>query len=74
MPFDIRKNDRGYQKGDVLVEEAYDPHARKYLDKEICPPLYFRILRVLSGPMYGLREDHVCMGLRRITEEEAEDE
>lgn len=72
--FDIRRNDRGFQTGDMVVQKAYDPRARQYLDEEACPPLFFEITYVLSGPMYGLREDYVCMALEPLDEDGAERE
>lgn len=62
-PFDIRLNDRGYQKGDTLVLHEYDPNALtlpvegRYSGKTI----HKRINYVLSG--WGLQPNHVCLGL-----------
>jgi hypothetical protein len=71
-PFEVRKNDRGYQRGDVLVLRKYDPIARfggrHYMnegdyvanaeDAEACT---VHVTYVLSG--FGIEPGFVAMGL-----------
>lgn len=65
-PFELRKNDRGYQKGDVLVLEAFDSRQRVYLDHKTHPPIYVEVTYVLSGSMFGLHDNYVCMGIIQL--------
>lgn len=57
--FDIRKNDRGFQTGDVIKFRKFCPSKKEYTS----PPesLTADIGYVLSG--FGLRSDYVCLGL-----------
>jgi len=74
--FDIRRNDRGFQTGDILTLRKYDPTpvgdglarmhgwsppAVGYLDE---PPLRMRITYVLSG--FGLKENYVALGIEPL--------
>ena len=55
--FEIRENDRGFQKGDLLVLKRYKPgevYARP-------PELKRQITYVLSG--WGLKNGYVALGL-----------
>jgi len=72
--FEVRKNDRGFQKGDVLILNKWDPSpigdpaqarmegwapgAIGYLDDE---PLRMRVTYVLSG--FGIESGYVAMGI-----------
>lgn len=55
--FEIRRNDRGFQAGDILFLRKYDPTHRGYLDDE---PLVRRVTYVLNG--FGLDAGFVVMG------------
>ncbi len=60
-PFEVRRNDRGYQPGDVLRQREYSPHHGGYtgrvLDREIT--------YVLDNPDY-CKEGFVVLGLREV--------
>ncbi len=64
-PFEIRKNDRGFQKGDLISfwvinsKGLNEPH-------ELNNRLY-EITYVLNG--FGLRNDYVCLGIKRFIDE-----
>lgn len=58
--FEIRENDRGYQKGDVLSLRAWDRAMCCYT--EPYAPIRKVISYVLSG--WGLKEGVVCLGMR----------
>ena len=65
--FEIRKNDRGFQKGDFLFLQEYilNPWYCDHYTGETC---YRAVEYVLSG--FGLQPDYVCLGLRSLTAEE----
>lgn len=71
--FDLRKNDRCYQKGDLLVLMAYDRHAREHLDEDEFPRIYTIVTYVLSGSMFGLQDNYVAMGIRTVDPEQLPD-
>ena len=63
--FEIRKNDRGYQKGDHVIFDVVDnsicgtthiDHALNYLE--------FEITYVLNG--WHVEQDYVVFGIKRI--------
>lgn len=57
--FEIRKNDRGFQVGDVLVLQEYDPETKCYSGHEITCDVEW----LLEGGQFGLEEGYVCMSL-----------
>lgn len=65
-PFEVRYNDRGYQKGDTVkfqvIQSSTFPEATK-----ITHPLNdknYKITYVLSG--YGLQENYVVFGIMEV--------
>lgn len=67
-PFEIRKNDRGYQKGDMIrfnVVDDWGLHVGSELNKHT-----YRITYVLSG--WGISEGYVALGIRREEDERKE--
>lgn len=66
--FEIRKNDRNYQTGDVLIlrkteftgEEMRNGKPLVY----ISPPLYVNVTYILYGPIYGLIDGWVIMTIQ----------
>lgn len=65
-PFEIRRNDRGYQKGDrvkfEVVEGDFAVCVFHPLNKEI-----FEITYLVHG--YGLEKDWCVFGIKRLAEE-----
>lgn len=68
--FEVRKNDRDFQKGDLLILQEYDPWNEKYTGAEIaCEVTY-----VLHGKAkdelsyFGIAEGYCVMGIKKITE------
>ena len=61
--FEIRKNDEGYQKGDVLrfhvMKSEYMTDSFHKLDGKL-----YEIIYVLSG--WGLKEDYVALGIKEV--------
>ena len=60
--FEVRRNDRGFQKGDVLELNYYDP-AECWMRRE---PIHKRVTYVLTGGQFGLEPGYVVMGLAEI--------
>lgn len=66
--FEIRLNDRGYQKGDLIKFKVVDS-----LGISLPDPInnkLFEITYVLSG--WGLKEGYVVFGIRKTEKEEFE--
>lgn len=64
--FELRRNDRGFQRGDRLRLLEWDPNfgfsdAGRYTGRR----LLVEVTYVLSGPW--LQPDHVAMAIRRVT-------
>lgn len=60
-PFELRKNDRDFQTGDVLVVAEYIPSEDKLTGKN----LRFSITYVLKGPWGGLAEGWAILGIKK---------
>ena len=63
--FEVRYNDRGYQKGDYIKFKVMNG------SMQIFHPLnnlYYKITYVLSG--WGIKEDYVVFGIERVEYEE----
>ena len=56
-PFEIRKNDRGFQVGDVLILKEWDNI--KYSGREIGA-----VVRYVLRDFIGLQEGYVALGLQ----------
>lgn len=63
-PFEVRYNDRFYQKGDILVLKCLTKDATTYSHAE--QPLRFRVTFVLSGERWGLRDGFVALGMQSL--------
>lgn len=66
--FEVRKNDRGFQKGDLLILMKYDPKKGRDGDyvRHITDNSPYRVEKrikyVLSGGMFGIAPDYVVLG------------
>lgn len=81
--FEVRKDDRGFQKGDFLILKKYgrDPSSTlggfEYLkmgisenrptSKAQADAMRFKITYILTGGKWGIEGDHVVMGIKRAT-------
>jgi hypothetical protein len=64
-PFEVRKNDRGYQVGDKLRLREYAPGPDEYTGREIERTVSYLISGdTVEGYAFGLRTGFVVMGLR----------
>ena len=59
--FEIRKNDRDYQVGDVLVLKEWD--GERFTGSALCVKVTY-ILK--DAEMYGLKDGYIIMGVRHI--------
>lgn len=63
-PFEIRKDDRGYREGDVLLLREYSPGRDEYTGREIKARVTFCIYGSKAmGFAFGIRPGFVAMGL-----------
>ena len=66
-PFEVRRDDRGFQKGDVLVLQKYDPVAGRYMRPLPGRPeeweLRLKITYILTGGQFGIEPGYVVLGL-----------
>lgn len=67
-PFEVRRDDRGFQRGDILVLEKWDPRTGHYLYAPLAEGGQKQILRrrityVMSGGQLGVESGYVILGL-----------
>lgn len=60
--FEVRKNDRNYKKGDILVLRAWDNELKCY-DTERYKSIRKRVSYLLNGGQFGVEAGYVVMGL-----------
>lgn len=66
--FEVRFNDRGYQKGDLIKFTAISRHGVPYMYEKLESRVY-EITYVHSG--LGLKEGYVVLGIKEPTEKTA---
>lgn len=73
--FEVRKNDRGFQRGDRLVLRKYDPVLGDYrdsigkrVDADQAETVILKVTYVLPG--MGIKNGYVCMGIELVLAEE----
>ena len=69
--FEIRLNDRDYQKGDLVKFKVVDSIGTSYMLHRLNKEL-FEITYVLSG--WGLKEGYVAFSIKKIEKEEVRGE
>lgn len=67
--FEVRLNDRGYQKGDYIYFHPIDSKTLQEVNHPIIDKC-FEITYVLNG--YGIYEDYVCFSIKKLGEGESE--
>ena len=60
--FELRKNDRDFNKNDFLCLEEWDPKSEQYTQKD----LFCKITYILNGPSFGLSEGFCIMSIKLI--------
>lgn len=70
--FELRKDDRGFQVGDTLKLEEFDPEPNKgkgaYLGRSILVVVTYKLTGINFG--YGLHEDFCILGIIKKSEEQ----
>jgi Domain of unknown function (DUF3850) len=70
--FEVRRDDRGFQKGDILVLECWDPkglggRGRYVMGFNDQPKtLRRRIKYILTGGQFGIEPGYVVMGTKKV--------
>jgi len=65
--FEIRKNDRGYQKGDLIVFASITTRDTQYYEMKTNHPIgknIYQITYVLSG--WGLQNGYVALAIKKV--------
>jgi hypothetical protein len=76
--FEIRRNDRDFQVGDILVISAWSPALKRFIEGR--RPLRFKVTYILHGPFSpvvydrGLDSGWCIMSLEPYGESEAKNE
>ncbi len=58
--FEIRKNDRDFKKGDILILKEWNPKTEKYTGREIAKNVTY----LLDGGIFGLEKGFVAMAIQ----------
>lgn len=70
-PFEARFDDRGYQKGDILVLQKFDHERQVYVSKPgerfSTQELRKRITYVMTGGRFGVEPGWVILGLGDVS-------
>jgi hypothetical protein len=61
--FEVRKNDRGFQKGDVLLLREWDPHSNFGSGGYTGRDFTMLVTYVLQGGMFGIETGYCVLGL-----------
>lgn len=57
--FELRKNDRDYKVGDILILKEFNKKENMFTGREIRKSVNY----ILYGPCYGLKEGYCILGL-----------
>ena len=60
--FEVRKNDRDFQVGDVLDLLEYEPDKQKYVGRKVTRYVTY----VLRGPGFGVEDGYAVLGLSSV--------
>lgn len=61
--FELRKNDRGFQVGDLLVLQEYVPHRESYTGRSITKKITYVMQCGMAAENDILRGGHVALGI-----------
>lgn len=66
--FEVRKNDRGYCPGDIILLQRFDPQTGTYTTDADGHPLTVakRVSYMLTGPQFGIEAGYSVMGLQNV--------
>jgi len=60
--FEIREDDRGFQMGDILILQEYDPKIKKYTGEEVS-------MKVIYITDFAQKEKFVVLGIENEREQ-----
>jgi ParB family chromosome partitioning protein len=60
--FELRRNDRDYRKGNILIIEEFDVAKGQFTGRSCQREVTF----ILYGPMYGLKEGYCIMSITDV--------
>ena len=63
--FEVRKNDRNYKKGDMLLLKNYNPKEKTYEYGYVMA----KITYILEGGNFGIDKEMVVMGIQIVSKE-----
>ena len=58
--FEVRKNDRDFQKGDTLILEEWDNKKQEYTGRR----MVMNVSYILQGGQFGIEEGFVVMSIQ----------
>lgn len=61
-PFEVRKDDRGFNVGDTLILKGWNNLFAEYTDKVVEAEITY----ILNGGLWGIEEGYVVMGVKII--------
>ncbi|MCS3692055.1 hypothetical protein ABIF07_001029 [Bradyrhizobium elkanii] len=68
--FEVRKDDRGFQKGDTLLLQRTRPNDLYRVETDyhgkVCHELRFAINWILTGGQFGIEPGYVVLALHRL--------
>lgn len=66
--FELRRNDRAFQRGDTLLLREYDPTPSYVYPRGrfMGPTITVEVTYVLTGTEYGLRDGYCALGFRHV--------
>lgn len=57
--FEVRKNDRNFQKGDIIILKEWDNEKKEYTGREISRVVSY----VLRGGNFGIEKDYCVLSI-----------
>jgi ribosomal protein S17 len=64
--FDVRRDDRGFQKGDMVVLRRTRPDAKHEIDYDVDGKVKYSLIReiryILTGGQFGIESGYVVLG------------
>lgn len=67
-PFEIRRNDRNFQVGDILVLQEWRPATEEYTGRKLVREVAF----ILDNPRFGIKDGFVVMAVKPAELKEAQ--
>ena len=69
--FELRKDDRRYMVGDILLLQEFEPNTGKYTGREIKKRITFKLDGIGPGgitPMHGLSRGYAILAIADLSE------